>query len=155
MKQFILVFFAVISMLLTQAQPPNIEAKTGMSFGKSFEPAEAMDINKAMEGLVIDEPRRVLAKGKVTEVCKAEGCWIKVATNNGPVMVKMKDHAFVVPVSLADKEVVIRGTGKIQETSVEMLKHYAEDAGKSKEEIDAIKEPKRQPIIYAEGIIVQ
>lgn len=155
MKQILLLAVILSSAIFAQAQPPKIDATSGMSFGKSFNPAEAMDINQAMQGLVLDEPRKVLAKGKVTEVCKAEGCWIKLATDNGSVLVKMKDHAFVVPVSLEGKEVVIRGTGKIQETSVEMLKHYAEDAGKSKEEIDAIKEPKRQTVIQAEGVIVQ
>jgi hypothetical protein len=155
MKHFALLSFVLISFVLVQAQPPKIEAKSGMSFGKSFEPAEAMDINKALEGMVSDEPRRVIATGTVTEVCKAEGCWIKLATEKGSVLVKMKDHAFVVPLSLSGKQVAIRGTGQIKETSVDMLKHYAEDAGKSKEEIDAIKEPKREAIIYAEGIIVQ
>lgn len=155
MKQFVLISFALASGLFIQAQPPKIDAKSGMSFGKSFEPAEAMDINKALEGLVSDEPRRVLATGTVAEVCKAEGCWIKLATEKGSVLVKMKDHAFVVPLSMSGKQVVVRGTGQIKETSVDMLKHYAEDAGKSKEEIDAIKEPKREAIIYAEGIIVQ
>ena len=67
----------------------------------------------------------------------------------------MKGHAFLVPVSLTGKNIVVSGSGKIQETSVEMLRHYAEDAGKSKEEIAAIKEPKQEAIFYAEGLLVK
>jgi hypothetical protein len=39
-------------------------------------------------------------------------------------------------------------------TSVAELKHYAEDAKKSKEEIDAIKEPKKEIRVMAKGIVV-
>ena len=35
-----------------------------------------------------------------------------------------------------------------------MLKHYAEDAGKSKEEIAAITEPKKEITMQAKGILV-
>ena len=35
-----------------------------------------------------------------------------------------------------------------------MLKHYAEDAGKSKEEIDKIKEPKKEVIMTIKGVKV-
>ena len=37
---------------------------------------------------------------------------------------------------------------------VDMLKHYAEDAGKSEEEIDKIKEPKKELTMLATGILV-
>jgi len=42
----------------------------------------------------------------------------------------------------------------MKETSVEMLRHYAEDAGKSKEEIAAIKTPKTEIVMQAKGILV-
>ena len=41
-----------------------------------------------------------------------------------------------------------------KETSVEQLKHYAEDANKTKEEIAAIKEPKKEIIVEAKGVLV-
>lgn len=155
MKKIIL--FAVIGFLATslQAQPPKIDAKSGMKFGKEFNPAEAVAADKLSTIVVTDKPTGLMVKGKVTEVCKAEGCWIKIQTEEGPVLVKMKDHAFVVPLSLAGMNVIIKGTGKIQETSVERLRHYAEDAGKSKEEIEAIKDPKREIVLQAEGLIVE
>lgn len=60
------------------------------------------------------------------------------------MLIKMKDHAFLVPLSMNGKTIVAEGTATLKETSVEMLRHYAEDAGKSKEEIAAIKEPKKE-----------
>lgn len=56
--------------------------------------------------------------------------------------------------SLNGKTVVVQGTATRKETSVEMLRHYAEDAGKSKTEIEAIKEPKVEITMQATGILV-
>ncbi|MGI8635710.1 MAG: DUF4920 domain-containing protein [Segetibacter sp.] len=46
------------------------------------------------------------------------------------------------------------GSAEEKITSVEQLKHYAEDAGKSKAEIAAIKEPKKEIIVDAKGLLV-
>jgi len=47
-----------------------------------------------------------------------------------------------------------RWYSRITEPSVDMLKQYAEDAGKSNEEIAAIKEPKKEIVLQAKGILV-
>jgi hypothetical protein len=70
------------------------------------------------------------------------------------MMIKMKDHAFLVPLSMNGKTIVVDGIATLKETSVEMQRHYAEDAGKSKEEIAAIKEPKKEITMQAKGILV-
>ena len=66
----------------------------------------------------------------------------------------MKDHAFLVPLSMNGKTIVVDGTATLKETSVDMLKHYAEDAGKTKAEIDAITQPKKEITMQARGILV-
>jgi hypothetical protein len=75
-------------------------------------------------------------------------------TAKGNVMVKMKDHAFFVPLDLNGKEIVVDGVAKSTVTPVSELKHYAEDAGKSKEEIAKITDPKKEMVIQAKGILV-
>lgn len=154
MKKITLLLIAAVIGMVVVAQPPNVEAVSGMNFGKAVSKSKAKSVAKTMKKLGAEE-KQVKIKATVTEVCKAEGCWIRIASDNGPVLVRMKDHSFLVPLSLKGKEVVISGTGKIQETSVDMLKHYAEDAGKSAEEIAKITEPKREVIIQAEGVLVQ
>lgn len=153
MKKFIFCFliFCAGSVI---AQPPKGPVKPGMTFGKEFQAAEAMDINKVAPTLS-EEETSVMVEGTVTDVCKAEGCWLKLQGENGTILVRMRDHAFKVPVAMAGKKIAILGTAKVQETSVEMLRHYAEDAGKSKEEIASIKEPKQEVIIQADGILVK
>ncbi|MEL6969642.1 MAG: DUF4920 domain-containing protein, partial [Bacteroidota bacterium] len=48
----------------------------------------------------------------------------------------------------------MNGKAFYQTTSVDDLRHYAEDAGKSEEEIAAITEPKRELAFLADGVIL-
>jgi len=57
--------------------------------------------------------------------------------------VKAKDHAFLMPKDIVGKTVVAEGEATVKEVSEAMRKHLAEDAGKSKEEIEKIKGDKR------------
>ena len=94
--------------------------------------------------------------GVVESVCKAAGCWMKVKTADGQTMrVTFKDYGFFVPKDIAGKTVVLEGVAKVKTTSVAMLKHYAEDGGKSKEEIAKISAPEKAIGFVATGVIVK
>jgi hypothetical protein len=94
-------------------------------------------------------------KAKVVQVCKAEGCWIKVERKDGTtMMVRAKDHAFLMPENIVGKTVLIDGSATVKETSEDMRKHYAEDAGKSKEEIAKIKGSEKDIQFAAKGVKV-
>lgn len=94
--------------------------------------------------------------GVVESVCKAAGCWMKVKTADGQTMrVTFKDYGFFVPKDIAGKTVVFEGVAKVKTTSVAMLKHYAEDGGKSKEEIAKITQPEKAIGFVANGVIVK
>ena len=94
-------------------------------------------------------------KAKVVEVCKAEGCWIKVQKKDGTAMlVRAQDHAFLMPENIVGKTVLIDGSATVKETSEEMRRHYAEDAGKSKEEIAKIKGAEKDIQFSAKGVKV-
>lgn len=70
------------------------------------------------------------------------------------IMVRFKDYGFFMPLNIVGKEVVLDGVAKATVTSVDMLKHYAEDAHKSKEEIEKITEPKNEIEFTAKGVVV-
>ena len=55
---------------------------------------------------------------------------------------------------VARSDVVLDGEAQLKETSVKQLQHYAKDAGKSKEEIAKITEPKKEVIFVAKGVLV-
>lgn len=97
----------------------------------------------------------VVVKGTVTDVCEKKGCWATIQTENGErFFVKMKDYGFFVPTALKGKNVVLEGKAEVKEISVEELKHYAEDAKQSPEEIAKITKPKEEIRFLASGIKV-
>jgi hypothetical protein len=150
LSAFIIVLFVGLSL---QAQPPEITAVAGMSFGAKTNENKAVKAEE-LHTVLADKEAAVKVKGKVVEVCKAEGCWLRMETASGTMLIKMKNHGFLVPLSLNGKTIIAEGTASMKETSVDMLKHYAEDAGKSAEDIAKITEPKREIVMQATGILV-
>ena len=68
--------------------------------------------------------------------------------------VKFKDYAFFMPKDIAGQEVIVDGKAFVEQTSVEDLKHFAKDAGKSQDEIDAITEPKLTLSFLSSGVLI-
>ncbi|WP_435579619.1 DUF4920 domain-containing protein [Gilvibacter sp.] len=91
---------------------------------------------------------------KVNSVCQKKGCWMKVDIDGEESMVRFKDYAFFMPKDIAGQDAIIEGVAFIEEVSVEDLKHYAEDDGKSPEEIAAITEPKQSLAIVSSGVLL-
>jgi hypothetical protein len=116
-------------------------------------PIESVEISKKMNG---QESLTAKVSGVVESVCQAKGCWMKVKTADGQTMrVTFKDYGFFVPKDLAGKTVIFEGLAKVKTTPIDELRHYAEDAGKSKEEIAKITEPERAITFVADGVLVE
>ncbi len=93
--------------------------------------------------------------GTVAEVCQAKGCWMTLTQENKPsMMVRFKDYGFFVPKDISGRQVVMEGYAYRELTPVDELRHYAEDAGKSAEEIAAITEPKEEFKFLASGVVL-
>lgn len=94
--------------------------------------------------------------GTVESVCQAKGCWINIVADGTEeeMFVKFKDYGFFMPKDIAGKQVILRGQAYKEETSVEELRHYAEDEGKSAEEIAAITEPITELKFMADGVLL-
>lgn len=69
--------------------------------------------------------------------------------------VSFKDYGFFVPKDISGKTVIVEGKATVTTTTVEELRHFAEDAGKSKEEIAKITEGKTELTFEADGVIVK
>ena len=104
-----------------------------------------------------DTLKNVKVAGVVDAVCKVRGCWMNIKSDAGasPMFVKFKDYAFFMPKDLAGKRVVMTGDAFKEIISVEELRHYAEDDGKSKEEIAKITQPQTKIRFVASGVVVQ
>ena len=90
--------------------------------------------------------------GEIKEVCTKKGCWFSMELPNGQSMrVTFKDYGFFIPTNSQGFPIVLEGIATLSETDVETLRHYAEDQGKTKEEVEAITEPKREITFEATG----
>ncbi len=92
----------------------------------------------------------------VNSVCKMKGCWMVLDfPGEDDPMVKFKDYGFFVPKDIEGKKVIVSGKAYLAETSVEDQKHFAEDAGKSEEEIAAITNVETSPAFLADGVLIE
>jgi hypothetical protein len=125
------------------------------TFGEAFTP-EAVVAYQDLSAKVTDtDSVAVAVRGTVAEVCQSKGCWMSITNGEGEeMMVRFKDYGFFMPKDIAGREVIMNGKAFYQLTPVDELRHYAEDAGKSQEEIDAITEPKRELSFLADGVIL-
>ena len=124
-------------------------------FGASFENLEQSTNWKVYENLNAPDTTTTQLTGRITEVCQAKGCWMKVDLENGKqVFVKFKDYGFFVPLDSADKDVVMNGKAFVEEMSVEEQRHYAEDEGATKEAIAKITKPKKTLRFVADGVLI-
>lgn len=124
------------------------------AFGKKIKPkgsASASTLNGKSDFVAAT----VKIEGEVESVCQAAGCWMKIKTADGQTMrVTFKDYGFFVPKDIAGKKVIFEGVPAVKTTSVAELQHYAEDAGKSKDEIAKINSPKMELTFVADGVLV-
>lgn len=135
------------------AQSPAPAAK-GVTYGIGTTAEGAIPVNDLFTKMNGDSYTGKIT-GKVAEVCQEKGCWMKIERENGEqLMVKFKDYGFFMPTDIVGKEVVLDGEAVVKEVSVKQQKHYAKDAGKSKEEIEKIKASKKETQFIAKGVLV-
>lgn len=90
----------------------------------------------------------------VNAVCASKGCWMRLDMGEDEAMVKFKDYGFFMPKDIAGDNVIVEGVAFVEEMSVDEQRHYAEDAGKTKEEVLEITEPKRTLSVVSNGVLL-
>ena len=117
----------------------------------------AINSKTLMSMLQSNDSADVKLIAEVVGVCKVKGCWMDVKLDDSTTMlVRFKDYGFFVPMDCEGKQATIQGKVKRTTHSVEWLRHKAEDAGKSIEEIESINEPElAYSIDEASAVILQ
>lgn len=124
-------------------------------YGDTISTEGAIAIDALLATMGDEDVKEVKIKGKVGEVCQMKGCWMTMDLGNGEEMiVRFKDYGFFVPKDCTGRDAVLEGVVERTVTSVDDLRHYAEDAGKSEEEIMAITEPKAGLEFTASGVVL-
>lgn len=129
------------------------------SFGDKFELNKVLtkeQMFKKYKSLKKGDSISVKFKTSIDEVCKKKGCWMKLNLGNDEAaFVKFKDYGFFVPLNADGSEVIVNGVAFVDVVSVNELKHYAKDAGKSQAEINAITKPEITYSFTATGVYIK
>ncbi len=147
--------FSILAIALIATTAQAQEGKETY-YGKKFETGRTMDVAQFTDAIKnTDKLANIRVKGAISQVCQSAGCWIRLQNPTGvDVFVKFKDH-FTIPMDLAGATATVYGTASKKTVSVADQRHFAEDAGKSAEEIVKITEPKDEVRIDATGILIQ
>jgi ABC-type phosphate transport system substrate-binding protein len=125
-------------------------------YGSVIELDGATDADGLREALAENGRAQVRFEGEVTATCAKKGCWMDVASGEDTVFVRFQDYGFFVPTEGAEgKRTVMEGEAFFDTITVEMRKHYAEDAGESEEVIAAITEPELRLAFTATGVMIE
>jgi len=117
---------------------------------------DAVSAGQFMDMMAGQDSLEIKISTTATEVCQAKGCWMKVEIADGQSMrVKFKDYGFFVPKDMAGKEIVFSGKAFKATTSVENLRHYAQDGGATDEVIAAITAPLTSISFIADGVLIR
>ena len=138
----------------------KIVENTYSSFGDTVSASDYLSSNDALsnyKALKLGDTINLKFNANIKEVCSKKGCWMTLPAGNDDetIMVRFKDYGFFMPLDAAGKEVIVAGKAFVNEVSVADLKHYAEDAGKSSEEIANITESAMEFAFEANGVLLK
>ena len=142
----------------SETDAPANEEQEGKYFGENINMEGAIPYDQLAEKMGDADSIQIKVLGTVNEVCQTKGCWMTLVKNDGTegeeLFVKFKDYGFFVPFDISGRQVVMDGYAYREITSVDELKHYAEDGNESQEVIDAITEPKEEFKFLASGVLL-
>lgn len=96
--------------------------------------------------------RKLRITGTIQNVCQKRGCWMNIKEGDATTMVKFAEYAFFVPLDVAGRTVTIECTASEKDITEAMRRHYAQDAGKSKEEVEKIKGSEKGVLLVADAV---
>lgn len=160
-KIFLLAATAVLTIACNTATTPafgqdKVADPVVKSYGDAIKPEGAITTAELVKTMADKKEFTTKIDCEIVTSCAMKGCWMDVKLPDGGVMkVRFKDYGFFVPTKgLEGKRAVMQGTATREELDVATLRHYAEDAGKSKEEIEKITEPENNLMFLADGVLI-
>ena len=159
MKHLLFLVLALAAFTVRAQEPASPEVRTGdfVSYGDAIDAQGAISMAEFEKAAMDKDSLQTKITAEILHSCARKGCWMDVKMADGSSMkVRFRDYGFFVPTKgLEGKEVVMQGRAKKDVTDVAMLQHYAEDAGKSKEEIAAITKPETSWTFEADGVLIK
>ena len=152
MKKLLLIFVFLISFSSFSQTNYNTEKY----YGKEFNLLDIKDYKSNKHKFVADKENLIKIEGQILSSCSKKGCWMKIKSDEDTILVRFKDYGFFVPKEgIAGGKTIINGKLSVDTLSVALQRHYAEDAGKSLEEINRITEPEVSITFLADGVLIR
>jgi len=151
MKNIFLILF--ITPLISLSQSNKLTESLNF-YGEKISTDNVIDYDTFIENSKIVSKSKI--EGTILSSCPKKGCWMQVKLDSDTIQVTFKDYGFFVPkTGLENKKTILEGYPKQDTISIKMLKHFAEDAGKSQKEIDKITKPEYKISFIADGVIIK
>lgn len=111
----------------TEPIPAHAYMKRGAPIGT----AKKVQLAKLLKDPEKYSGETVLVEGVIVRSCKMEGCWAEIAPdkNGKSVRVKMKDHAFFIPLNAAGSLARAEGVVSVKKLSKAEVEHLMNDDG--------------------------
>ena len=128
-------------------------------YGAAVDTGAAVSLAEAVARIDQYAGKSVCVKAKIDDVCKGRGCWMLLADGGHRVRVRFGTTepctgAFLVPRNSAGREAYAYGVLKKDAIPEDLARHYAEDEGKSKDEIAKIVGPQPAVTMIASGVMI-
>ena len=119
----------------TEPIPTDGVMKRGAMLGKS----KKVSLAKVLANPAKYAGKTVRVEGVIVRSCKMEGCWMELApkADAKSIRVKMKDHAFFIPLNAAGALAKAEGIFTVKTLTKEQVKHMIEEDGAKFENINA------------------
>lgn len=155
-----LVVFSMIACKKTEIKEEAIVApEKFQSFGDSITAEGAItkeELLAKFETLKEGDTIELKFRSEIKDVCQKKGCWMNMnLSDDKNTFVRFKDYGFFMPFNAAGSEAIVNGKAFISVETVDELKHYAKDAGKSQAAIDSITEPKVSYSFLSNGVLIK
>lgn len=151
--------FNAMAQSKAKATAKTFNSKDYASFGEKFKVAKLLtkeQMLKKYKTLKKGDTITVQFESKIKSVCKKKGCWMKMdLAGDDTSFVKFKDYGFFVPLNADDSQAIVYGKAFVDVVSVDELKHYAKDGGKSAAEIAKITKPEVTYSFLATGVYIR
>ncbi len=154
------IVFSLIACKKVEVEPvAEVIPEKFQSFGDSIT-AEGViskeDLLAKFETMKEGDTLDVKFRSEIKDVCQKKGCWMNLALNEEQkTFVRFKDYGFFMPMNAAGSVAIVGGKAFISVESVDELKHYAKDAGKSQAAIDSITEPQISYSFLSNGVLIK
>lgn len=125
-------------------------------FGDYITATAYTPLDEVIDLFTEDEEQLMKISGTLERVCQSKGCWTTMTTEDGrSLRMTFANYSFFIPVDAAGREIIAEGLAFKKVSSVAELRHYAEDARASAEEIAAITEPEIEYTFEARGVLLR